>query len=251
MKKELITQELEARGIPFHETEVTKGGTKVLGIVLELGRVQPCIYPEGLEDDEDVSEFIDHILNDHSTNKEEAEKLLEAILDFQKVKDMIRISLRPKTDDEERIKKNYLDLEAVVDIFFEEKTIPVKNGMNEAWGVPELKVWEIAQENTRKSVKEAFRYADQMFALSNEEMFKGSGALLFPEAFETYAELIGDDLWLIPSSVHEILVCGKSDMTAEEVTAMIQSVNVTEVDPQDRLSNHPYSYGRFTQTIDY
>ena len=60
---------------------------------------------------------------------------------------------------------------------------------------------------------------------------------------EQAAEQVGGDFFVLPSSIHEVLMIpddGKADY--RELEAMVQSINETQVAPADRLSDHVYHY---------
>lgn len=48
------------------------------------------------------------------------------------------------------------------------------------------------------------------------------------------------DMWIIPSSVHEVLLIDKSTMDEDDLCTMITAINMSEVDVKDRLSDHPH-----------
>lgn len=58
-----------------------------------------------------------------------------------------------------------------------------------------------------------------------------------------YAEKLGGDYFIIPSSIHEVLlVKDTGEMNARDLAAMIREVNATEVAPEDVLTDHAYHY---------
>ncbi|MBR3244077.1 MAG: hypothetical protein IKF90_15500, partial [Parasporobacterium sp.] len=61
-----------------------------------------------------------------------------------------------------------------------------------------------------------------------------------PEVLAGAYDLIGsEEIYIIPSSVHECLAL-PANIPAEEVNAMIQEINRTEVKLEDRLGDHAY-----------
>ncbi|MCQ2512950.1 MAG: DUF5688 family protein, partial [Lachnospiraceae bacterium] len=56
---------------------------------------------------------------------------------------------------------------------------------------------------------------------------------------------VNADLYIIPSTVHEIiLVPAKPNVSREELDQIIHSINKEEIKPQDVLSDHSYFYSR-------
>ena len=57
------------------------------------------------------------------------------------------------------------------------------------------------------------------------------------------SEKLGGDFFLLPSSVHEvILIPDKPDMQYSELEKIVKEVNATQVDVKDQLSDHVYHY---------
>ena len=59
----------------------------------------------------------------------------------------------------------------------------------------------------------------------------------------TVIEKLGNDFYVLPSSVHECLVVpADKKFDASDLTRMVREVNATEVLPEERLSNRVYRY---------
>lgn len=84
----------------------------------------------------------------------------------------------------------------------------------------------------------------KLFVMTNSEKLFGAGTVLISEHLQFLAEKLNDDLYIIPSSLHECLILPKSSMEAKNVADMIYEVNMFEVDMKDRLSNNVYSFTR-------
>ena len=71
----------------------------------------------------------------------------------------------------------------------------------------------------------------------------GAGILGYPDFFESAAKMIGGDFYIIPSSIHEVLLLADDGFKgAEELNAMISSVNASVVSPKDWLADEAYHY---------
>lgn len=82
-----------------------------------------------------------------------------------------------------------------------------------------------------------------MYVASTQDRTNGAGIIAYPGFLDMAAEKIGGDFFLLPSSVHEVIIVpdnGKADFRALE--AMVQEVNATQVEPKDQLSDHVYHY---------
>lgn len=92
---------------------------------------------------------------------------------------------------------------------------------------------------------------EQMYVLSNERGFLGATAILYPGVLESCRERIGTDFFIIPSSIHElILVPVSASVDPEKLDLMIHEVNRTVVSPEEVLSDHVYQYDQDGGLID-
>lgn len=76
-----------------------------------------------------------------------------------------------------------------------------------------------------------------VFLLSNRDMFWGAAALFYPGVRDRLHEIIGD-FYVIPSSVHELLLLSVSaDADPDNLSEMIWAANRSVVDEDDVLSD--------------
>ena len=79
--------------------------------------------------------------------------------------------------------------------------------------------------------------------MTNEDKLNGASMLLSDRAMEMVRKTVGDDFFILPSSIHETLIVPKTDdMSLENLEKMVREVNATEVKPGERLSDHVYEY---------
>ena len=84
---------------------------------------------------------------------------------------------------------------------------------------------------------------EQMFVATVPDKTGGAGVLAYPNFMEDAAEKIGGSYYVLPSSLHEvILVPDDGRMTSTELEAMVKEVNATQVQPEDKLTDHVYHY---------
>ena len=78
----------------------------------------------------------------------------------------------------------------------------------------------------------------------------GGVSLLQKEAFQKFAEEKDSDIYILPSSTHElILVLEKYKFEEQELKAMVKDINESMVSEEEILSNHVYLYQRKTDEI--
>ena len=83
----------------------------------------------------------------------------------------------------------------------------------------------------------------QLMVLTNERTFQGAGALFYPGQMEAIAAQMGSDYFVLPSSIHEVLLLpDDGTIDADVLNFMIQDINMSTVAPEERLANEAYHY---------
>lgn len=96
---------------------------------------------------------------------------------------------------------------------------------------------ELAEAMTREFEAAPFH------VLSNESGIDGAALIACPEVLKAVQKEIGEDFYILPSSIHETLIVPKSEMNdVEDLKQMVSSVNEAEVPPEDRLSDNVYEF---------
>ena len=66
--------------------------------------------------------------------------------------------------------------------------------------------------------------------------------MLFPDEIKKLAMQLGSDLYILPSSVHEIIALPAVMGDPAELARLVKEVNRDCVCPEERLSDHVYRY---------
>ena len=88
-----------------------------------------------------------------------------------------------------------------------------------------------------------------MYVITNEMRFRGASAILDEEKLHKFAETLGEDFYLLPSSRHEFIAVPASVGDINMLEEMVYEINQTQVEIEDRLSNEVYQYDRQTREI--
>ena len=98
----------------------------------------------------------------------------------------------------------------------------------------------------REMLQESIRESSQMptfFVVTNQQRIDGAGAIFYPEVMDNLGELLGQDYFILPSSIHEMLVLpDNGEVSADELRMMVTEVNATQVAPAERLTNDVYHF---------
>lgn len=84
---------------------------------------------------------------------------------------------------------------------------------------------------------------NSLLVATNEQKIYGAGVIAMPEFMEEAAEKLHGDYFILPSSIHEVLLLkddGNTDYRGLEL--MVREINATQVAPNERLSDNVYHY---------
>ncbi|MCI1378224.1 MAG: DUF5688 family protein [Eubacteriales bacterium] len=84
-----------------------------------------------------------------------------------------------------------------------------------------------------------------LWIITNDRRTFGSACMFYPKVLAETAAFIGADLFILPSSIHEVLAMpNNGTLSREELELMVRQINVTQVKRTEVLSDHVYSYRR-------
>lgn len=91
---------------------------------------------------------------------------------------------------------------------------------------------------------------DYMYVLTNPSYIFGAACIVYPHILEMAGEVLGEDFFILPSSIHEtILVPASCSVQPAELNQMIREINATQVADEEVLSNHCYYYDRAEKKV--
>lgn len=84
---------------------------------------------------------------------------------------------------------------------------------------------------------------DPLFVASVPDKIQGASVLAYQDFMEQAAERVGGDFYILPSSIHEVLLV-RDDGTfdRDHLVDMVKEVNETQVAPEDLLTDSVYHY---------
>ncbi len=84
-----------------------------------------------------------------------------------------------------------------------------------------------------------------MYVLTNQQKFYGAACMLYPGMLKAFAEKMEQDFYILPSSVHEvILVPAGSQNNQEALCEIVTEINRTQVAEDEVLADSVYYYDR-------
>lgn len=89
-----------------------------------------------------------------------------------------------------------------------------------------------------------------MYVLTNSHKLYGASCILYPCLLEKIAAKLNADLFLLPSSIHEIIILPAANRSQSgELAGMVADINHTELAVDEVLSNHIYYYSRAERAV--
>ncbi|WP_051656463.1 DUF5688 family protein [Butyrivibrio sp. AE3004] len=84
---------------------------------------------------------------------------------------------------------------------------------------------------------------EQIFVASVPDNVHGAGVLAYEDFMDKAAERAGGDFYILPSSIHELLIVPDNGMMdLKSLENMVREVNATTVDPSEKLTDNVYHY---------
>ena len=142
-------------------------------------------------------------------------------------------------------------------------SVTVNNAMLETYGITQeqlhVDALKAMKENRTYSIRPmgvvlagldpSFEESDDpigppgLYVAAMDTKVYGAAVITQPDFMEKAAEVEKGDFFLLPSSIHEVLILKDDGLTDyRELEAMVQTINAAEVQPADRLTDSVYHY---------
>lgn len=189
--------------------------------------------------------------------------------DFEKVKSRIVCKLIHYEKNAELLKHvpylPFLDLALVCYCLLpggeeEAATILIHDACLELWGITGAELFCHARQNTRALLppslrsmravlagfgngEEAVQSSFPLYVLTNVRNLYGAAAVIYEGVLEQCRERLGEDFYVLPSSIHEVLLVPLSAVEdGERLKQMVQEVNAELLSELEILSDGLYQY---------
>jgi len=83
-----------------------------------------------------------------------------------------------------------------------------------------------------------------MYVISNDRGINGAVSMLYESELHTLAEHLEKDLYILPSSIHEVIAVPADMGDPYDLAQMVSEINMGQVELADRLSNQVYHYDK-------
>jgi hypothetical protein len=202
-------------------------------------------------------------------------------LDFENVRDKLVYKLVNTEKNRELLEDvphvEFLDLSIVFQCLVSSEenstaSILVHNAHSKLWEVSTMELYKAARDNTQKLMGYEVKSMDDiitemmlnnevedwgddgmkvlssgtpMYVLTNKTRIDGAACIVYPDLLDDFAYSIGSSFYVIPSSVHEVILVPAQGMDeAGELKRMIREVNDTQVKVEEILSYSLYYFDK-------
>lgn len=276
MSKVDENKEVRLQEVPKNNGVILKGVT----ILDKEYNISPTIYLEGFYESfkrgATIEDVVEDIFDCYRRGIVREHLDMSFFREFDKVKERIvyrLISTEQNKDLLERIPHvEYLDLSICFYYAFESESIGngiinIFNTHMEMWDTTAEELYELAKVNTPRLFPEEFVPMGDilreigpeeecilgmipMYVLTNTKRSQGAGALLYPGVLENCAEQIGTNFYIIPSSVHEVIIVAAQEASeGEKLHEMIHEVNAGVLLQEEILAEYPYFYDKDKKSL--
>lgn len=153
----------------------------------------------------------------------------------------------------------------------------INDNLAKKLGMNEKQLFNAAAENTRrifppviKSMNEVLKEAfisdnispeqlgfldiklppeQTIWVVTNELGMNGAASMLYEDKLHDLSKNVGSDLYLLPSSVHEVIAVSVDMGSPEDLAQMVAEINMDSVSLGERLSNQVYHYNKNLREI--
>ena len=275
--KEIIEQNLTSEAM-VHLQQVRKNNNVLLdGIIIQMpdSNVSPTIYLESFyemyKQGMDMESLASKILAVYYKGRPGKQLNLDFFKEFEKVKDRIVFRLINAEKNSELLKEiPHVLLEDLAICFYYafhdeelgEGSITIHNKHMEWWETNHQELMSLAAQNTPKLFSMEYKnlqdvisqYYEELpeyiteedynfYVLTNKQKTNGAACMLYEGVLEEMSKMIGGSFFIIPSSVHEIIMLKDTGKErAEDLHRMIRDVNEKHLLEEEVLSDYPYYY---------
>ena len=239
---------------------VTKNnGTRRTGILFkqEDSNLAPTIYLEEFYQKylkgQQVPDLADSICSIYQEIRVKKTCDCQNLFDFNHVKEHIVYKLIRRDANEELLKQipyePFLDLAVVYYIQidntrFRSAAIQIRNEHLRYWRVEKEEIRRLAGKNTPRiypvQIRQIVRF---MYVATNEQCSLGAAVMRYPDFREKVRGMIRGDFYILPSSIHEVILVPESfGMEPERMQEMVKEINQIGVAPEEVLSDSVYYF---------
>lgn len=288
-KKEVVLamEQRIGKGNVYLQNCIKNNDTQKVGLFIRSSdsNLSPVIYLEEYYKDMQRKPFhqiIEDIWQTYQDNKTSLDLDISMFTQWSTVRDNVVMKVINYNYNQELLKSvphdRFLDLAVVYYCILDikedhEVTVLIQNHHMDLWKINKDELKSVAWNNYQRFYEISVQELDEviiemtgmlfgemergsrkmppmLYVVTNQRQINGATAILFPEKIKELAEYLQTDLYIFPSSIHELILCPKTVNMVEKLKEMVHDINVTTVQRVEVLSDEVYLYSRNTGRIE-
>lgn len=271
-------KDMELRVDKVHKTNRTLDGMHIVDDAAGNHQVSPTIYINDMYDKYMQCADFEAVMNECVESMVAAYGEIGKVgpIDLNSAKDNIVFQLINTEQNKELLEmipnRQYLDLSIIYRLLVKMdedgmQSAVITNKLAEHLGFTEEQLMKLAVENTRrifppvvKTMNDVIRELvspemaalmidcipeeNLMWVIGNDRGINGAISMLYEDKLHKLALQLNDDLYIFPSSTHEVIAVRASKHDPYECAEMVAQINLAEVVLEERLSNQVYHYDK-------
>lgn len=151
--------------------------------------------------------------------------------------------------------RDFLDLSLICRIVVKDKFgnlcgSVVNYGLMKEMNLDEETLFDIAlRQSKRLMPPELIALSSELCALTNEKHFLGASSMMYEDILDELGKKIESDYYVLPSSIHELMIVPIHVGPVEQMKEMVEDVNRTVVSDDEWLSDNVYIYSKKTKEL--
>ena len=106
-----------------------------------------------------------------------------------------------------------------------------------------LRYWRVEKEEIRRLAEKNTPRIYPVYVATNEQCRLGAAVMRYPDFREKVRGMIRGDFYILPSSIHEVILVPESfGLEPERMQEMVKEINQTGVAPEEVLSDSVYYF---------
>lgn len=272
-------QEFIGQDVRVEAKKIVKNNNVVLDglVIMKKGQnISPTIYLNDYFKEyvqgKPISTIVCEIMKLYEEKQLHENFNIDFFMDYEKVRSRIAYKLIHYKRNEQLLREiphiPFLDLAIVFycivsDDTLGNATILIYQNHCDMWNVTVHDIYEVAKKNMPRLLPHFIQNMEDlvmdmlqpedlegklrvpMYILTNRTKLFGASCILYEGVLEAFAAQFGVDIYILPSSVHEvILIPNQGDMDSHQLEAMVHEVNETQLEEQEILSDTVYCYDK-------
>ena len=284
--KERVQQKLGDSAAVEVRSVLKINNVRLWGLVItaEGKNISPTIYMESFYEaykrGTSIETIADAVVDTYYSSVGNLSIEIDFFKDFEKVKEKVAYRLVNMEQNKALLADvpfvPYLDLAicfyyAFGNVQMGEGAVLIQRSHMEMWNTDEKELFALAQENTAKlypleimrmstimeqllgpeAIEELENFEPApVYVLTNKKRIQGAAVILYPGVLEYIAGKLDRDYYIIPSSIHEVILMPvQGEVDESNIKSMIYEVNRTQLEPEDVLSDSLYLYNHKDKRI--